>query len=556
MLRELIIKNIVLIETLTIDFKSGLSVLTGETGTGKSILLDSIGLILGNRVDYSLIRRDADQASVTGIFDISSNHSVKETLTKYNINYDSELIIRREIKKDGKSKCIINDTIITRNALEEVADHIIEVQGQFEDRGLLNTKTHLSLLDAFARHDELITEIKNIFLEMIDLKRKIQEVENNYDKDIEDEKWIKDSLDTLNQLNLELGEEEELNNKRKVLINYEKIVLVINESKEIIEKEQGLEDLSNRIFKILDKIQSVASNNLVEALDIIKRACTEIEDLKIIMSKENLEINQISGNLEIIDDRLHELRTEARKHNCNVDQLLEIKESLILKLKRIDNNEAFINNLKVKYQDIINKYRLVCDLLTKSRLKSANILSKKINNELPHLKLENAIFEILVEQLDNDAFTVNGMDKITFLATTNSGMGMLPINKIASGGELSRFLLAIKVVIETGIQNRTIIFDEIDSGIGGAVANAVGIRLAKLGKAYQTIIVTHSPQVTSKGHHHYLIEKNIINNITYSKVTELYRKDRVEEIARMLSGDTVTIEAREAASKLLNDNTI
>jgi len=556
MLRELIIKNIVLIETLTIDFKSGLSVLTGETGTGKSILLDSLGLILGNRVDYSLIRRDADQASVTGIFDISANHSVIETLTKYNINYDSELIIRREIKKDGKSKCIINDTLITRNALEEVADHIIEVQGQFEDRGLLNTKTHLSLLDAFARHDELLTEIKNIFQEMIKLKNKIQEAENNYENNIEDEKWIKDSLDTINQLNLELGEEEELNKKRKILINYEKIILVINESKEIIEKEQGLEDLTNRIFKILDKIQSVASNNLVEALDIIKRASTEIEEFKIIINKENLEINQDSENLETIEDRLHELRTQARKHNCNVDQLLEIKESLILKLNRIDNNKSFINNLKDKYQDIIIKYKLVCDLLSKSRLKSAIILSKEINNELPYLKLENAKFEIVVDKLDNDEFTVNGMDKITFLATTNSGMGMLPINKIASGGELSRFLLAIKVVIETGIQNRTIIFDEIDSGIGGAVANAVGIRLAKLGTAYQTIIVTHSPQVTSKGHHHYLIEKNIINNITYSKVTELYRKDRVEEIARMLSGDTVTIEAREAATKLLNDNAI
>ena len=556
MLRELIIKNIVLIETLTINFKSGLSVLTGETGTGKSILLDSIGLILGNRVDYSLIRRDAVQASVTAIFDISSNRSVKETLTKYNINYDSELIIRREIKKDGKSKCLINDTLITRNALEEIADHIIEVQGQFEDRGLLNTKTHLSLLDAFARHDELITEIKNIFQEMINLKKKIQEIENNYKENIEDEKWIQDSLDIINQLNLELGEEEELNKKRKILINHEKIVLVINESKEIIEKEQGLEDLTNHIFKILDKIQPVASNNLVQALDIIKRASAEIEELKIIIRKENLEINQSSENLETIDDRLHELRTQARKHNCNIDQLLEIKENLILKLNKIGDNEALINNLKIKYQDIIIKYRLVCDLLTKSRLKSAIILSKKINDELPYLKLENAKFEIEVEQLDNDEFAVNGMDKITFLAATNSGMGMLPINKIASGGELSRFLLAIKVVIETGIQNRTIIFDEIDSGIGGAVANAVGIRLAKLGKAYQTIIVTHSPQVTSKGHHHYLIEKNIINNITYSKVTELYRKDKVEEIARMLSGDTVTIEAREAASKLLNDNAI
>ena len=556
MLRELIIKNIVLIETLTIDFKSGLSVLTGETGTGKSILLDSLGLILGNRVDYSLIRRDADQGSVTAIFDISTNHSIKEILTKYNINYDSELIIRREIKKEGKSKCIINDTLITRNALEEIADHIIEVQGQFEDRGLLNSKTHLSLLDNFARHDNLIIQTKNIFQEMTELKKKIQEANLDYEKSNEDEKWIRDSLLTINQLDLKLGEEEELNKKRKILINFEKIIQSINESKEIIEKDQGLEDLTNRIIKILDSIQSVGSKNLIEALDTIKRSSAEIEEFKSILNNENLEINKGPENLETIDDRLDELRTQSRKHNCDIDQLHEIKESLIIKLDKIDNNESFINNLNIQYQNIIIKYKSSCDLLSQSRVKSAVILSSKINNELPYLKLENAKLEILIEKLNDDEFTINGMDKITFLANTNSGMGMLPINKIASGGELSRFLLAIKVVIETGVQNRTIIFDEIDSGIGGAVANAVGIRLAKLGKAYQTIIVTHSPQVTSKGLHHYLIEKNTVNNITYSKITELFGNARIEEIARMLSGDTVTVEAREAASKLLSDNVI
>jgi len=438
-------------------------------------------------------------------------------------------------------------------------DAIAHVVRCFEDENV----THVSdKIDPTADIETIDTELALADLETVDKTiNRVSRVANSGDKDAQRQflllEKVKAHLDQAKAVRtLELGEEEELNKKRKILINYEKIILVINESKEIIEKEQGLEDLTNRIFKILDKIQSVASNNLVEALDIIKRASTEIEEFKIIINKENLEINQDSENLETIEDRLHELRTQARKHNCNVDQLLEIKESLILKLNRIDNNKSFINNLKDKYQDIIIKYKLVCDLLSKSRLKSAIILSKEINNELPYLKLENANFEILVEKLDNDEFTVKGMDKITFLATTNSGMGMLPINKIASGGELSRFLLAIKVVIETGIQNRTIIFDEIDSGIGGAVANAVGIRLAKLGTAYQTIIVTHSPQVTSKGHHHYLIEKNIINNITYSKVTELYRKDRVEEIARMLSGDTVTIEAREAASKLLNDNAI
>ena len=430
------------------------------------------------------------------------------------------------------------------------------MQGQFEDRGLLNTKTHLSLLDNFAKHDQLLTQTKVIFQEMIELKKQIQDIKSNYDKNNEDEKWIRDSLLTINQLDLKLGEEEELNKKRKVLINYEKIIHFINESKEIIEKDQGLEDLLNRIIKILDNIQSVVSNNLIEALDTIKRASTEIEEFKCILNNENLEINKGSENLETIDDRLEELRMQSRKHNCNIDQLHEIKESLIKKLNKIDNNDSFINDLKIQYQNIIIKYKSSCDLLSQSRVKSAVILSNKINKELPHLKLENAKLEILLEKLNDDEYTSSGMDKITFLANTNSGMGMLPINKIASGGELSRFLLAIKVVIETGVQNRTIIFDEIDSGIGGAVANAVGIRLAKLGKAYQTIIVTHSPQVTSKGLHHYLIEKNTIDNITYSKITELFGNDRIEEIARMLSGNTVTVEAREAASKLLSDNEI
>ena len=554
MLRELIIKNIVLIESLNIDFKAGLSVLTGETGTGKSILLDSLGLILGNRVDFSLIRKGTHEASVTAIFDLSLNHIIMQTLDKYNINYDTELIIRREIKNDGKSKCIINDTIITRNALIEVTDHIIEVQGQFEDRGLLNTKTHLSLLDTFSKHDELIIKIRKLYDELIDYKKQIQNAEIESQKKYDDLNWIKVSLEEINRINPSIGEEEELHRKKKVLINLEKINLVIDESREIIEKDQGLEDLTNRIIKIIDNIKSVASQNLLDALDIIKRSSSEIEELKSIISNENIEINQGSENIENIEDRLHELRNQARKHNCSSDQLLEIKEALDLKLNKIDNNEAYINNLKLKYEDLIKEYKSISDLLSKSRIKSAIILSKEINKELPYLKLENAKLEVLVEQLENNEFSKNGIDKVTFIASTNSGMNMLPINKIASGGELSRFLLAIKVVIETGIQNRTIIFDEIDSGIGGAVANAVGIRLAKLGKAYQTIIVTHSPQVTAKGLHHYLIKKNTINEVTYSKVIKLHGDDRIEEIARMLSGDTVTTEAREAASKLLDNN--
>ena len=223
-------------------------------------------------------------------------------------------------------------------------------------------------------------------------------------------------------------------------------------------------------------------------------------------------------------------------------------------LNEIDNNKSIINNLQQKYQEAKLQYNNASNLLSESRKKAATILSKEINKELPYLKLENAKFNIEVNNLDKDKFSNQGIDKITFTACTNVGMSMQPINKIASGGELSRFLLAIKCVLETNIHNRTLLFDEIDSGIGGSVANAVGIRLAKLGKAYQTIIITHSPQVSSKGDQHYLIEKNTIDGVTYSRVSELLGKDRIEEIARMLSGNIVTPEARDAAYQLINNS--
>ena len=554
MLRELKIKNIVLIEHLNIVFKSGLSVLTGETGTGKSILLDSLGLILGNRSDFSLIRKHAEFASVTGVFDIPVNHPVKTILDKYNIVNDAEIIIRRELKKEGKSKCIINDTLVTRNTLIEVTDQIIEIQGQFEDRGLLNVSSHLSLLDSFAKHEDLITDTKNAYNNVIKYKKLIDEAEIEYNRNNTNSSWIKDSLEQLNSLNPEQHEEESLSLKKTTLVNQDKILSSINNCKKIIEREDGLEDLLNQLVKNIDSISSYGDTSLLDAAEVVNRSSIEINEIKNMINNESLKISEDNQSLEMIDDRLYELRSQARKHNCKVEELPIIIQSLNLELETLSNNEKLSVELKRKYNDSINEYNKSSDILSLSRKKAAVILSSKINKELPHLKLENAKIEIFIENFTDGKRSIQGNDKVIFLACTNSGMDMNPINKIVSGGELSRFLLAIKFVLETSIQNRTIIFDEIDSGIGGSVANAVGVRLAKLGQAYQTIIVTHSPQVTSKGIQHYLIEKNIINNITQTKVTQLFGKDRIEEIARMLSGDTITNEAREAASRLIDEN--
>ena len=245
------------------------------------------------------------------------------------------------------------------------------------------------------------------------------------------------------------------------------------------------------------------------------------------------------------------MKSQSRKHNCNVDDLIEIKENLELKIEQFNKSKSNLNNLKKNYDEVKHNFILISRSLSESRYKFALNLSEKINKELPYLKLENALFEIKFEEIDFENCSSNGIDKVTFFASTNTGIEKKPINKIASGGELSRFLLAIKVVLETEIHNRTIIFDEIDSGIGGAASNAVGERLAKLGRTYQTMVVTHSPQVTAKGHYHYLVQKQHSENKTISNVSELGLNQRVEEIARMVAGDTITNEAREAAQKLL-----
>ena len=552
MLKELIVKNIVLIENLHIEFKKGLSVLTGETGTGKSILLDSLGLIIGNRVDYSLIRKGQSEASVTAVFELNKSHPVKSVLYKYNIENEDELVIRRAIKKEGKSRCYINDIFITRNILIEITDYIIEIQGQFEERGLLDPKTHLSILDDYCNHSDLLQNCKTSYNKMIELRKIINQAELEEEKINKDNEWIKESFDQLYLLDPKPSEELELDNQKKLLVNNEKIFVSINQVKSLIEDENGLEDLNNNTLKLLEGINNFGLDNINTAIDILDRSKAELDELKRLLNSEISFANNNKYNLDDIEDRLYELRSQARKHNCTVDELITIKDQLEKKLNNANNSKQKLQDLRKEFEHAKQHFITISNQLSRSRKNNAINLCEKIEQELPYLKLENAKFKVKFSDIEIENASNSGIDDIVFLASTNTGMEPQPINKVASGGELSRFLLAIKVVLETAIHNRTVIFDEIDSGIGGLAANAVGDRLARMGQNYQTMVVTHSPQVTSKGNYHYLVEKKDINNKTTTSVKELNNDQRIEEIARMLSGSSITDEARKAAAKLLN----
>ena len=510
MLKELIVKNIVLIENLHIEFKKGLSVLTGETGTGKSILLDSLGLIIGNRVDYSLIRKGQSEASVTAVFELNKSHPVKSVLDKYNIENEDELVIRRAIKADGKSRCYINDIFITRNILIEVTDYILEIQGQFEERGLLDPKTHLSILDDYCNHSDLIQDCKSSYNKMNELRKIINQAELEEEKINKDNEWIKESFDQLYLLDPKPSEELELDNQKKLLVNNEKIFVSINQVKSLIEDENGLEDLNNNTLKLLEGIKNFGLDNINTAIDILDRSKAELDELKRLLNSEISFANNNKYNLDDIEDRLYELRSQARKHNCTVDELINIKDQLETKLNNANNSKQKLQDLRKEFELAKQQFITTSNQLSRSRKNNAIKLCEKIEKELPHLKLENAKFEVKFSNIEIENASNSGIDNVVFLASTNTGMEPLPINKVASGGELSRFLLAIKVVLETAIHNRTVIFDEIDSGIGGLAANAVGVRLARMGQNYQTMVVTHSPQVTSKGNYHYLVQKKIL----------------------------------------------
>ncbi|MEO3428642.1 DNA repair protein RecN [Pelagibius sp. CAU 1746] len=549
MLVSLSIRNVVIIEKLDLAFDHGLGVLTGETGAGKSILLDSLGFALGNRADARLLRPGADQASVTAAFEISDDHPARAVLAEQDIEAEDLLVLRRVLTKDGRSRAFVNDQAASAGLLRQLADCLMEIQGQFDQRGLMDPATHRDLLDAYGRLQAPARALREAWRAWQDALAAREAAARRLTEAQRDEAFLRHAVEELDSLDPRPGEETELGEKRNRLMHREKLVEGLNAAAGEI--ETGAEPALGRALRALERIAPTAGEALTPALDALQRAAAESEEALAQLNSFASDMELEADDLEAVEERYFALQDMARKHHTEVDSLPALRDELAARLASIDGGEAELTRLAKETAEARRKYVENAEALSKQRAKAAAALDKAVMAELPPLKLERAVFRTRLERLEEDDWTAQGLDRIAFEVATNPGSAPGPLGRIASGGELARFLLAIKVVLASLNPERSLVFDEVDSGVGGATAHAVGERLERLARDRQVLVITHSPQVAARGTQHWQVVKRMTGKQVATQVDQLSAGDRREEIARMLSGAEITEEARAAAERLI-----
>lgn len=549
MLNRLDIQNVILIDRLSLDADAGLVALTGETGAGKSILLDALGLALGGRAESGLVRHGAEQALVAASFDLPAKHPARALLREKDIACDDTLILRRTVSRDGRSKAFINDAPVSIQFLKEIGTTLVEVHGQFETQGLLDPSTHIDTLDGYAALGKQADEVKSLYGGWRIAREKLDAAEGDIAALKLQEEYLKYAVAELEKLDPQPGEEEILGEKRRRLMTLEKMSGAFDQATGLIEGEDGLRDLFGRLQTIFAKLDAPFSEGL-------SRAQAEIDELSYQLEKLKSPSTDDGDRLEDVEERYFALRECAKKHRCATEDLPAIFEDLSQKLRLITHQEDTLAEMRLAVSSARKKYHEQADKLSAARRKSAVKLAKAVNAELPDLKLDKATVAVdVAPAADEKDWGPKGIDRVQFMVSTNPGTPAGPLHKIASGGELSRFMLALKAILaETG-SVPTLIFDEVDSGIGGATADAVGERLQRLSAAYQVLVVTHSPQVAARAGHHWHVAKSVVKGQTITQIAPLSTKDaRQEEIARMLSGAEITKEARAQAARLLKNH--
>ena len=549
MLTGLSIRDVVLIEALDLEFEAGLGVLTGETGAGKSILLDALGLALGARADSGLVRSGVDKAQVTASFDAPIN--VLKLLAENDIIIEAgePVMVRRSVRADGGSKAFINDQPCSAALLRDVGVHLVEIHGQHDDRGLLNPRGHRALLDSFGRCDTAL--VSGHFEAWQEAKARLDSAREALNNAARDREWLEHAVAELRRFAPEEGEEELLATERADMQKGERIA---EDLRAVLEAFEGSESGLAKLRSAARKLDRLAGEHalLAEALTALDRAvieASEAED-KLIAATQALSFDP--ERLDAIEVRLFDLRGLARKHNVRPEELAKLTDELATKLDAIKAGGEELTKLEAEVARHAEAYRKSASELSAQRTDAAKRLDASVAAELAPLKLDAAKFQTAVETLPEDRWTASGMDRVEFLISTNPGAPFAPLAKIASGGELSRFILSLKVALAEEGGAGTIIFDEIDRGVGGAVASAIGERLARLASGgKQLLAVTHSPQVAAKGQAHYFIAKSSEGTVTRTGVTRLDSEGRRQEIARMLSGAEVTDEARAQAARLM-----
>lgn len=560
MLHQLSIRDVVLIDRVDLTFGPGLSALTGETGAGKSILLDAFGLSLGARSDSGLVRKGAERASVTATFDSTVTADLNDILDEHGIDLEpgEDLILRRTVGTDGRSRAFVNDQSISIGLLRQIGDALVEIHGQFERFSLADPVVQRAALDAFGNlknQRDKVAALHKTWKVAIQARDEAVSALSASQAEAED---LRSALEELDALNPVEGEETELSSRRLLLQNATRLIETFNGASEALTGDPGAETSLQRAARLLERDNEIAGGRLSPVIAALDKANAELAEAVGELNSVAHAMDADPGELETVEERLFALYAAARRHGVTSDELPRIHAELAERLSAVDDRDSHLEQLAHAVEDSRRAYCEAGEALSRARRKAATRLDKGIAAELPPLKLENATLATRLDRLDESAWAEHGLDSVTFEVSTNPGTTPGPLGKIASGGELSRIMLALKVVLAGTSGTRTIVFDEVDTGIGGATAAAVGARLAELANTradQQILVVTHSPQVAASAREHLRVQKladvNSKEGPTKTDVILLDTDHRREEIARMLAGAKVTDEARAAADRLM-----
>ena len=548
MLRGLDIRDMLIIDRLELAFQPGLNVLTGETGAGKSILLDALGFVLGWRGRAELVRQGAEQGEVTAWFDLHPGHPAYAVLEEAGITIEDELILRRINSRDGRKTAWINDRRASGEVLRALSDTLVELHGQHDDRGLLNPRGHRDMLDSYAGLETQLEQVRAAWRVLAAARRDLVASEARIAQARAEEEYLRHAVAELDALSPESGEEATLDTQRRLMQAAERIRSDIQKAAEALALN-GAEGLINDASRWLQGVADQAEGKLDTTIEAIERVMLALDDAQSGVAECLDALSFNTSELEDIEERLFAIRGLARKHSVLPDDLRGFADELRARLSVLDDGARDLAKLSAAVMAAQKAYTTAAETLRAQRQTAGKALDAAMAKELAPLKMERAVFETTFAPASAGP---EGIDTVAFTVATNPGAPAGPLNKIASGGELSRFLLALKVCLTQASNGLTMIFDEIDRGVGGATADAVGRRLAELAVGGQVLVVTHSPQVAALGGYHWRVEKRQTSEDTTTTVVALDQAARVDEIARMLSGDTVTDAARAAARALIN----
>jgi DNA repair protein RecN (Recombination protein N) len=552
MLATLAIRDIVIIERLSVDFVRGMTVLTGETGAGKSILLDSLSLALGARGDASLVRNGAEQGDVTAVFDVGADHPARQALAASGLEADGDVILRRVQSRDGRSRAFINDQPVSVTLLREVGSRLVEIHGQHDERALIEPSAHRALLDAFGGLEKAAGEVRAAHAAwrvattaVADLRARIANARAEAD-------YLRAAVDELEKLAPQADEETSLADRRAAMMRAEKVAGDVGEAHDIVAGVASPVPTLASLVRRLERKAPEAGGLLDGAVAALDRALNALGDAESALAAALAAAAFEPRELEQAEERLFALRAAARKHNVLVSDLPAVAGRMAADLAALESGEERLAALEQAAVEARARYDEKAGLLSRQRRTAAKRLEKAVGAELPALKLERAEFIVAIET-DADRVAETGSDDVSFLVRTNPGTAPGPLMKVASGGELARFLLALKVALADRGSASTLVFDEIDTAVGGAVADAIGVRLARLAGGVQVLAVTHAPQVAARAGAHFLVAKQAAKGgkAVVTTLAPLDAPKRREEIARMLAGAVVTEEARAAAERLI-----